>query len=503
MRQRAMSIVQSPADPVASFITRNRPIAIFLLIAYLATIPFLYRVNARQPGNCDGFLYGQVAREMLAGKRLYSQTWQDKPPLAFIPYLLPRLVGFDSYLDLGFTLGICLAIEGAIFFIYFRRELPAALAALFFLTLFPLSDPDFSWPSTEHFSSPFVALMLLMGLSIFQSKSFRAWQAAALGFLAIICLHIRQTSLFAAVLPLLAMLYSAEPPKRKVRALAILACCAAICWGAILIWIARAGDLHGYFYTVFVYPRFYARMGSITSPIHLLAALFLTHLPLIFFFSVAIAILGKYRRPVLLSLPVGMVMISLPLRGSGFAHYWVSLFPFIAIYIALAVQSPLIPLPAVRWTATLALLFAGFGTDLYQVYLIGKKNGYADLLAVDAEVQKAAPKNSTLFVCGSAETCGLVFNSRLPAADAYCFAFQLLAPQGNFLPKPLDEIFNDYLSHPPDAILVSDEYFGDMNDVSDTAPPNPVRLVRLLVHRYDYRTSPIGANFHLLVRGNK
>jgi hypothetical protein len=489
------------ADKAARFFQENNWILILGLIAYLAVIPFMYRQAANQPSNPDPFLYGQVAKEMLQGKRLYSETWQDKPPLAFVPYMLPGALGFHTYLDLGFVLGVWLAIEGGIFFIYFRRNLPAALGCVFFLTLFPMTDPDFSWPSTEHFANPFVALMLLLGLTILRRRGFRLWQSAALGVLAVVTFHIRQNAVITAVLPLAAMLCSQESRQCKIRALAIAAAAGAICWSAILIWVWRIGDLRGYAYTVFKYPRLYAHCGSLSAPIHLFPILFLTHLPLLFFFCAAIAMLGKFRRAVILSLVVAAMMIALPMRGSGFGHYWAGFFPFIAVYLALAMESSALS-AAGRWVMVGAILFAAAGTGIYHLFLITKTHTYADLLQVDAKIESLVPPNSTLLVIGDMDSCGLVYCSHLPAANTYSFVFQLEAPQGNILPKPIDGIFADYLKHPPDVIFITDDDYNQLNDRSDDNPPNPTRLIRMLVDKYTYRTSSPVSGFHLLVRNS-
>jgi hypothetical protein len=483
------------ADKAARFFQETNWVPILGLVAYLAAIPFLYRYAANQPLNPDPFLYGQVAKEMLQGKRLYSETWQDKPPLAFIPYLIPQALGFRAYPNFGFVLGIWLVIEGAIFFVYFRKNLPAALGCLFFLTLFPLTCWDFNWPSTEHFANPMLALMLLMALTMFRRKSFALWQAAALGALGVITFHIRQNAALAAILPLLAIFYCNESRSRKIAGLAIFAAVAAACWGAILLWIWRIGDLHGYFYTVFEYPRLYAQNGSVDDLFDLVDNVLQSHLPLVLFLSAGIALLGEYRRPVIASLIVVTVMTILPMRSSG--HYWVSWFPFVAIYIALALESPAISWMGARWAGTWAIILISAIGGIDHLRAVAQTPTYAALLRLDELTERLAPPNATLLICGPMQAEPLVYISRLPAANTYSFVFQLLAPQGNILPKPANQIIDDYLQNPPGIMLVTGDYYAEAGDDKVQTLSNPARLVRLLENRYSYhRITPVpGINF--------
>jgi hypothetical protein len=476
----------------------NRWVLIFLLVAYLAAIPFAYRYAANQARNPDPFLYAQVAKEMLLGKRLYSETWQDKPPLAFLFYEMPQALGFGAYPNIGFFLGILLVVEGAIFFIYFRRDPMAALASLFFVTLFPLTNWDLAWPSTEHFADPFVALLLLSGLTILRRRRFVLWQAAAIGGLSVIAFHVRQNAALAGLLPLLAIMYSDDSLRRKIGALALFATVAAVCWGAIILWLWRVGDISGYLYTVFEYPRLYARLGSPVEWLRLLDAFLATQLPLLLLLPVGIILLGDLRWPVIVSLAIAIVMVVLPVRSSG--HYLASWFPFIAIYIALAMENSIIARGGVRWVSLVSIILLGVTGAAEQLRDVADRPMYDPLVSVSEMIEKAVPPNATLLVCGGMESEGLVYVSSLNAANTYSFMFQINPPQSDILPKSVDQIFSEYLEHPPDVIFISDDYYNEVVDQSVAVPSNPARLVRLLLGRYWYRATTPNPEFHFLIR---
>jgi hypothetical protein len=487
------------ADKVSRFFRETRWLPILGLLVYLvAVIPIVYQYQAKRPLNPDPFLYAQVAKEMLQGKRLYSETWQDKPPLAFVPYMIPQALGLREYPNFGLLLGVVLSIEAGIFFVYFRKYPAGAFACVFFLTLFPLSGWDLGWPSTEHFANPFLALMLLLGLTILRRRSFDLWHAAVLGALMVVTLHIRQNAAIAGILPLTAMLYSRESPGRKIGGLAILCAVAAICWGMILLWITRVGDLHGYFYTVFEYPRLYAHDGSLSQVLDLFIAGLQTPLPYLVLVFAGIALFGEYRWPVIISVILAAVTTALPLRGSE--HYWVGWFPFIAIYIALALQSRLIPRSGLRWAGTGSIFLVGAIGAAMRLPDVATDPRYKRLSYLQQYTDTLVPPGSTLLVCAPMTIEPLVYMSHLPAANTYSFVFQLLSPQGDILPKPMDQILDDYLSHPPDIILVSGNYLDEANNGAIASPSNPAILIRMLGEHYRYQAHMPAPGLIFLIR---
>jgi hypothetical protein len=473
-------------------------IPVAAIVVYLAIIPFLYRFCAQQPISPDPFMYGEIAKEMLAGKRLYTEAWQDKAPLAFVPYMLPQALGFGSYPDLGFTVGIWIAIEAGILFVYFRHIPAAAWACAVFVTLMPASNIDFDWPSLEHFANPFMTGMLLLGLTIYRRKTVRLWQAALLGALGIVTFHIRQQMAIAGVLPLAAILFSDESPRRKIQALSICAAVGAACWGAILLWVWRVGDLAGYYHVVFEYPRLYIHAGTYSGLLDLLNFFLQTPLPLLLFFTAGVALLGEFRRPVIFSLLAAAYMIVMPLRG--FIHYCLILFPFIAIYMAIAMQTFQINRAGVRWVGVAAIALLGILSAADRIRALENMQTYSMLETINGMIDKAAPPNSTLLVCGQSDSAGLVYMSHLPAANTFNFVMQFAEPWVDMLPKPVDAIFNDYLKHPPDVIFLSDDFYGEAVDQSAATPSNPARLIRLLASRYWYRVATTAPGFRVLVR---
>jgi hypothetical protein len=500
---RDMHQSNSPASSATVSATTNsiesiRWVSIVALIAYLAAIPFFYRFCAQQPISPDPFMYGEIAKEMLAGKKLYTEAWQDKAPLAFVPYMLPQALGFHDYPALGFAGGIAIAAEAAMLFIYFRKNPPAAWACVFFVTLLPATNADFDWPSLEHFASPFMTGMLLLGLTIYRRKSVQFWQTALLGALGIITFHIRQQMAIVGILPLAAILFSRESNGRKTQAVLTCAAVGAACWGAILLWVWRVGDLAGYYHVVFEYPRLYIHQGSYSGLLDLVNIFLQSPLPLLLFFSAGIAMLGDFRRPVIFSLLVVTYIVAMPLRGFG--HYLLIIFPFIAIYISLSMESPAISMPSARWAGTWAILLLGAIGIVDRVRSVLNMQTYSALVTINDFMEKSVPPHSKLLVCGQADSAGLVYISRLPAANMFNFALQFNEPWVSILPTPIDRIFDGYLNDPPDVIFVSDDYLNEAGDEKIDRPSNPARLIRLLASRYRWRVPAPFGGFHLLIR---
>ncbi|MGD1276466.1 MAG: hypothetical protein ABR964_04500 [Tepidisphaeraceae bacterium] len=468
------------------------------LAAFSVALAFAYRYQAYQPTNIDPFVYGQCAKEVLAGKRLYVQTWQDKPPLGLMLYAVPQLFKPRSYPAMGFFLGLWLAGEGLVYVAVLRRNLAAALCCFAFITSAPLMHEDWKWLSLEHFANPFVAGLLLLAYAMLRDRSFTLVQCALIGVLTVVAFHIRQNVVLAGVVPAMVVAFSRQPWSRRVLGLGVAALAGLICWGAVLLLVLWIGDLHGYFYTVFVYSFGYAKTGRGRDLVNLWFHFAQTRLPLLLFLFAGLGLLGRYRWLVAGSLLVGMAHCMLPKRE--FPHYWCNLFPFVALYMGIALQRDSIRSSSLRWTIVGAVFLAGMlsaAASLYQVY---QWPTYKIYKSVAETVDRIAPPGSTLLTYGPFPSCGegVVFLSSLPPANTYWWWRFFEGPYPLLLPRSQETIFKEYLEHPPGVMAIEKQYF--QNVLKTDNPSNTDRLIRMLAARYRYRTEGTSADFVILVR---
>jgi len=468
------------------------------LAAFTVALAFAYRYQADQPSSMDPFVYGQCAKEVLAGKRLYLQTWLEKPPLGLMLYAVPQIFKPRSYPAMGFFMGLWLAGEGLIYVAVLRRNLVAALCCFAFITLAPLMFWDWKWLSLEHFANPCVAGLLLLAYVMLRDRSFTLVQCVLIGVLSVVVFHIRQNVVLAGVLPAAVVALSAGPWSRRVLGLGVAALAGLICWGAVLLLMLWIGDLHGYFYAVFLYPFGYAKAGGGIDLMRLWLGFGPTPLPTLLFLFVALALHGRYRWLVAASLLVGLANCMLPRRE--FTHYWCNLFPFVALYMGIVLQRDFIRPSSLRWAIFGAVFLAGMLSAATSLYVADKIPAYDSFKNVAETVDRTAPPGSTLLVYGPPSSCSeaVAFLSSLPQANTYWWTRFFEPPYPPLLPKPQDAIFQEYLAHPPGVIVLEQQCYEDV--LKTDHPSNTDRLIRMLGTHYRYRVGATAANFVILVR---
>jgi len=181
----------------------------------LVIVPAIYGSLCQRFTNCDPFVYASLAKDVMAGKRLYLEAWQDKPPLTFFFYALPQLVVPHSYVAIGVFSGLCIAIQGLLIAREFRRSLPAMTGCVLFSALFPMTHWDYAWPSTEHFANLFVVGNVLIAFRIVRDSRFTLLQCFMAGAFACAAFHVRQNLILCGVVPVLAVLLSPRPAAEK------------------------------------------------------------------------------------------------------------------------------------------------------------------------------------------------------------------------------------------------------------------------------------------------
>ncbi|HVU85829.1 MAG TPA: hypothetical protein VHD36_00810 [Pirellulales bacterium] len=454
--------------------------------------------------NPDPFYYAQAARQVLAGQRLYTEVWPDKPPVLVWAYALPQLFVPRSYRGIAFFCGCCVAATAAMYVWAFRRAPAAAAACALFLALFPLSYWDWACPSSEIVANLFVAPVLIAALEIYRRGQSSLALCLTIGVCGCLAFHVRQNMVLSLFVPIFAIGQTPRPCAEKLRALATIAASGLACWAVILAAVFATGDVPMYFWTVFVYPRLYANLGAYQGNADWRWMLSSGPLPwIVAIFGILAATSRRQTAFAFVVLAVGWGAAMLP--GRNYSHYWANTFPFVALVVGLGVERLA---KKTSWKAW--LLSAGLAVVLVQAmfsYFGNERFGSRDLEnyeSIAAVADEIAPPGGTLMVVGAMPCEAIQFASRLRPANTFQWMFHLLEPNHRILPTPLEEIEREYLDSPPDVLVSGGAQGGRFHvGMAPEEIPADVRLVQALLVRYNYRPVARLGDFEILRRFEK
>jgi hypothetical protein len=256
---------------------RRASLAIWLALAGLAVLIAGARLRTYdEPLETDIMCYTVVARELLNGKRLYSEVWDIKPPGVFIVYAAALRLANDNVICAVYLLNILAAFVtmwglfvAASVFAGHQSGLVAAAAWAFVSGDLRLQANQ---PNTEVFmnAAHIWAIALLLGAlrkPAWSDQNDFSWLARAAGAglllgLAAIFKHVS----FALVPPLaLALWFALRRPLGRRRAFLIaLAFSVSSLWAWLLaaVWFALAGRWFDFVATLFDYGLFYASLDA-------------------------------------------------------------------------------------------------------------------------------------------------------------------------------------------------------------------------------------------------
>ena len=294
-----------------------------------------------------------------------------------------------------------------------------------------------------------------------------------------------RTPFCAQLFPILAVLVSGRPLRQRLSGLAAIVFGAMGAWAIVIAFIARFGDVSGYFWTVFVHAQKYASAGNMRD----LAALawFFWNRPLAFLMMMYATLAADRRHFWLVALlvTVGLLGWMLPMRSYG--HYWGSSLPYIALLIGLGTER-LADIRPLSWASPIALAATLIPSALLNEYQISTTS-YLPYEGLAAAAERIAPKDSTLMVHGEMGAEAIQFGSRLPAANTYCWTFQMQSPWKDLFPIPWREIRDKYLASPPGAIVIHENELRIAAATQAPAEmPEYMELLRALLksHRYNF-----------------
>lgn len=436
----------------------SRRSALAITTALAAVTVAAYTLHSSQIHNPDCFAYAEAAQGVLDGRVLYRDTWQDKPPLAILFYLLPQLVLRGSYPAMQAALAGLLLIQAWVWNrLLAGEDRTARWATTLFLTFYPLTSIDFCWPSTENLANPFLTVQFALAWRIARRGGFTLAECLAVGAVACLGFNVRQNSLLSAGVPMLAALATGSAFGRKALAVA---CAAAGFVAAEALLLAAAApwmDLAGYADTVLRYPRRYAMQSNAVGVVILLWELVRRDLFLMLCVLLPTAALPGMRVVIPAAALAAFAGCVSPLKP--YAHYWANLIPVLGLMLTAALSSRAVMTAAARrWAAVGVSAFVVIAA-LSHVGIGRRHDPRALADAVAAEIHRAAVPGDTLMVLGpSYEATYLHFATRTPPAHTYFWCVQLDPYWNEILPQPIEQINAEYLAAPPRLVAIHRGY---------------------------------------------
>ncbi len=238
-------------------------LAVFLLftllvVAFLARSPYSVPVPLRDSG-----IFLNIGSDILHGKILYQQTWDNKQPLLYVINAIGLWLGHGSVWGVW---GLELALLLIVFYISYRviraalTPLPAfVVIAMAFLAVFPFMGGNYS----EEYSLVFQAgiLGLLFGLYL-PDRKMRSRSVAAfiMGMLVGLVFCIKQTYLDIPLTVLIFMLFLAwvEKDRRLLGNMLVMGLGFLLVNLPVFLYFQLHGALRDYVNNAFLFNRYYS-----------------------------------------------------------------------------------------------------------------------------------------------------------------------------------------------------------------------------------------------------
>lgn len=300
----------------------RRSVVLLLILSLVLVVARLRSYD--EPPEWDIGTYTAIAREMLAGERLYADAWDIKPPGVFTTYAAVQFFTGDGFLHV-YLLSVTAAVV-TMLGVYRAASVggrdAGAWAALFWVAMCYEPGTGGNLPNTEVFINAAVAWAFALWVCSAARMTWR--RAAAIGMLFALASLYKQV----AVAPLLCMLWCGHC--RWWRRAAMLVGAVVAAWAVVLLYFAATGRGWLAWQTFFVAPRGYsggmaAALWSSLSPQKMVSKHLLFATPAIALTAFA-AIFGGREVParvwrLFLGLCVG-THLAVALPGQFHGHYY-------------------------------------------------------------------------------------------------------------------------------------------------------------------------------------
>lgn len=234
-----------------------------LSVAFLARSPYSVPVPIRDSG-----IFLHIGSEVLQGKILYQQTWDNKQPLLYVINAMGLWVGGGSVWGVW---GLELALLWVAFFVSYRlirAALPPLLTfvviAIAFFAVFPFLGGNYS----EEYSLVFQIgiLGVLFGTYLLNRRRFsRPMAAFAIGGLVGLVFCIKQTYLDIPITVLIFMAFLAwvEKDRHIFKNILLIALGFAVVNIPVFLYFQLHGALRDYVINAFLFNRYYSNLTTL------------------------------------------------------------------------------------------------------------------------------------------------------------------------------------------------------------------------------------------------
>lgn len=451
-----------------------RKLWVGIALLLLGVIVFAERFQTRtEPLERDMPSYAIVAHELLAGRKLYSDVFDQKPPAIYATYMLAEAIG--GYGRAGVFLLVVLAAEVTLLgaFAAGRRLSGNPLTGLTAAAAFTLVGADLgiqaNQPNTEVFMN--ACLIWLLALMAGAGAERSGWRprllaAGSLGALATLYKPIVVVAPLVVAVGLIVAQWALPVRERATRAGMLLAPIV-VAWVAIALYFAAQGRFGAFYYANVTYNQAYS--GDLWSniqaglqPQRLAPAFTLILIPLLLLCVCGAAIgarTDRRSRWIALVCYLAAVPVAIALPGQFFAHYYQLWIPPLCVGAAWGLEELAgIRAPQGRW---ISLAVAAVLCPL----LIAYEGSYLLLSPDDASRQKYGETfvtaerighriNSILrpdevFYDASEDPEFYFYSGRLPPSGVYYVGPTVQGPDTD---RFTDRLLGDLKRKPPELI---------------------------------------------------
>ena len=261
-----MSVAAAAALPPEAPVRRWERLALLVL----ALVVVLLRVHTlREPLDCDEAAYGYVAYRLLRGDRLYVDVFENKPPMAYLPYAAAIAIGgYTERAIRWLPVPFCLVTLWAVWRAARLLGPPpiAMLAAALYAVL--QADPHVfgNGANLEIYMNALLTCALWLGLRAWLKRPLSGPLLVTIGALLGAAAGIKQVAGLYAGYAMLTLVVL--PVLRGAGWKAGLQGLGALCVGLVMPWLAMAGycffkgEIDAFWHAVFVYAPEVAREAS-------------------------------------------------------------------------------------------------------------------------------------------------------------------------------------------------------------------------------------------------
>ena len=484
--------------------------SVVVLLALCALI-FCSRLHTyHEPLQRDLTTYAVIAHEMLAGKSLYQDLWDHKPPAIHVTYAAAEMIagyGRDSI----FLMNVAAAIATLFVCYWAGSSACGRVAGCFAAAFWAFTSGNLALEGNQPNTEVFMNVFLAAGFAVLiraEKKNVGARGAFITGVLFAVASLYKQVVVVQPALLAIAYVACCDPRLRK-RAFAdvlIIAATGVAIWALVLGYFFARGSGAAFVESVFSYNRYYSSslshqaLHSFKGWLAISPDVLFVVLPLAILTGIGIfrgVVFAPQRHWILLLVYLIASEIAVLLPGWPFPHYYQLLLPPLAIGAGWSIESLRRVLPRTLSSVSYAAAAAACAiVVLVQVpsYFIPaedwsvKKYGnlFVDTEQFAGKIDSLLGPGETFYEWGSES--GLYFTTRRRPPSGIFFAFPMLG--GPLKEKLSLRLIEDLKQSQPDLIVA------DVATMTLTEREHPV----LNWFRENYKAFARTDNFLLFAR---